>query len=62
MDIPAISMSLSTAKVQQQAGISVMKMAMNSSKANVEAFSEMVKKAMENSVQPHLGNKIDISG
>lgn len=67
MDIAALSMGLSQMKVAQQAGISVMKMAMDIAKGQtidlvsmLEASSAVNTKAMENSVTPHLGGTIDI--
>ena len=56
MDIAAMSTVMSQMKVQQEASISVMKMAMDTAKQNT---SDMVK-TMEMSVSPHLGGNIDI--
>lgn len=64
MDIAAISMMLSQTKIQQQAGISVMKMAMNTGENQVNELIEMLQKttnALENSVTPYLGRNIDIT-
>lgn len=64
MDIAAMSMNLSQAKISEMAGISVMKMAMDTSKENANAMAEMLSSSsvqvMEKSVTPHLGNTIDI--
>ena len=63
MDIPALSMVLSQGKVQQQAGISVMKMAMGVEATNSNSIATMsndMSKAMESSVCPHKGANIDI--
>ena len=63
MDIAALSMVLNQGKVQQQAGISVMRMAMGVEAGNGDSIATMVNdmsKAMESSVQPHLGAKLDI--
>ena len=56
MDIAAMSTVMSQMKVQQEASISVMKMAMDTAKQNT---SDMVK-TMEMSVSPHLGGNIDM--
>lgn len=56
MDIAALSMGLSQMKVAQQASISVMKMAMETPEAQMD---DLVR-AMEQSVQPHVGTSIDI--
>ena len=55
MDIAAMSIALIQGQVQQQAGISVMKMAMGVAAENSQAVAEMAQ-----SVQPHLGANIDI--
>ena len=70
MDIAALSMGLSQMRVVQQAGISVLKMAMDTAKGqtidlvNMLESSNMVNtdvKIMERSITPHLGANIDIS-
>lgn len=58
MDIGALSMVMSQSRVQQDAGISVMKMAMNTSKETATQMTEMMKSA---AVDPNLGNHIDAS-
>jgi hypothetical protein len=63
MDIAALSMMSSQGKVQQQAGVSIMKMAMNVAQTQGDQLATMVgetAKAMEMSVQPHLGASIDV--
>jgi len=55
MDIAAMSIMLNQGKVQQQAGLSVMKMAMGVAADQSDALA-----AMAASVQPHLGANIDI--
>lgn len=63
MDIAAMSMVLNQGKVQQQAGIAVMKMAMGVEESNGNSLATMsndMSKVMEASVQPHLGAKLDI--
>jgi outer membrane lipoprotein-sorting protein len=56
MDIAALSVVLNQSQVQQEATLSVMKMAMN----NAEDNSATLTKMLEQSVQPHLGSKIDL--
>lgn len=43
MDIGALSMAMSQSKVQQDAGIAVMKMAMNTGKETATQMTEMMK-------------------
>ena len=64
MDIAALSMNLSQMKLAQQASISVMKMAMDTSQAGVTDLLQALEantKIMEQSVNPHIGRSIDIS-
>jgi hypothetical protein len=62
MDIPALSMAMSQASLIQDASLSVTKMAMDTAKVNATNMTEMLgqNKAMEQSVQPHLGGNFDI--
>lgn len=64
MDIAALSMVLNQGQVQQQAGLSVMKMAMGVAETNgnsIESLASETTKAMETFVQPNLGTMIDVS-
>lgn len=64
MDIAALSIGLSQMKVSQQASISIMKMAMDTAKSQAADMAKMLEvntKMMEQSVNPHVGSKIDIS-
>ena len=64
MDIAALSMGMSQMNLHQQASIYVMKMAMDAGKTQMNDMIQMVEqntKMMEQSVNPHLGNNIDIS-
>lgn len=64
MDVVALSMGLSQIKVAQQANISLLKMAMNTSENQAIDLIQMLElstKEMEQSVNPHLGKNIDIS-
>ncbi|MDM5315088.1 YjfB family protein [Fictibacillus sp. b24] len=56
MDIASLSVMLNQSQVQQQANLSIMKMAMNTAEQNSVNFTKM----LEQSVQPHLGSKIDM--
>mgnify|MGYP001109589132 CR=1 FL=1 len=58
MDIPALSMIMSQSRVQESAGIAVMKMAMDTGKENAEQMAEMIKNS---AVDPNLGNHLDVS-
>lgn len=58
--IANISVGMSQMKVQQEAGISVMKMALDQVGDNVLELLQGATKAMELSVQPNLGANIDI--
>jgi hypothetical protein len=65
MDIAALSVVASQGKVQQQAGISVMKMAMNVAQIQGDELATMAgetAKSMEMSVQPYLGASVDVRG
>lgn len=64
MDIAAMSIGLSQAKAQQQASVSVMKLAMDASQAQAEMLNKLAAssgKAIELAVNPNLGSNIDIS-
>lgn len=58
MDIAALSIIMSQSKVQESAGIAVMKMAMDTGKENATQMTEMIKKS---AVDPNLGNHLDVS-
>jgi len=64
MDIALMSMSLNQGKVQQQASLSVMKIAMGNAKQQGEAVKELISssnvKALQQAAQPHLGGNIDL--
>ncbi|WVE38001.1 YjfB family protein [Priestia megaterium] len=64
MDIALMSMSISQGKVQQQASLSVMKMAMGNAKQQGEAVKELISssnvKAIQQAARPHLGGNIDL--
>ena len=56
MDIAALSMGLSQMKLANEVSVSVMKIAMNTSKEQVEGLTNI----MEQSVNPHIGGTLDI--
>lgn len=63
MDIAALSIVLNQNKVQEQVGLSVMKMAMDVATKQVDSLTSLASvaaKAMESSVQPFLGANLDI--
>jgi hypothetical protein len=62
MDIPALSMAMSQASLTQAASLSVMKISMDTAKINAASMTEMLgqNKAIEQSVQPHLGGNFDM--
>lgn len=57
MDIGALSMAISQSKVQEAAGIAVMKMAMNTGKETAAQMTEMLKGA---AMDPNLGQHLDV--
>lgn len=56
MAIAALSVDMNAAKVQQELGISVLKMAMSAETSNVEEALEVVE-----SLDPALGNNLDVT-
>jgi hypothetical protein len=64
MDIAALSNALSQSSVRMDANISLMKKTMDQAEVNGQGMIHMMQessvKAMELSVQPHLGTSIDI--
>lgn len=64
MDIALISMSLSQGQVQQQASMSVMKMAMGNVEQQGAAIQELMSTTnaatIQQATQPHLGGNIDL--
>lgn len=63
MDIAAASIALHQGTIQQQAGLSVMKMAMDAAGRQAVSLATILSastKTMELSVQPYLGANIDI--
>jgi len=57
MDIAALSTTLSTIEVQSQASMAVL----NKSIDNMEVMGDGMRKILESSVTPHLGQNIDVS-
>ncbi|MGP4040705.1 YjfB family protein [Gracilibacillus sp. D59] len=58
MDVAAMSIAMNQAQVKQQASVSLMDKALDQAESQ---SSDMIK-MLESSVQPHLGNNIDIKG
>jgi hypothetical protein len=56
MDIAALSVMMNQSQIQQQTSLSVLKMAMNTAEQNSVDLTKM----LEQNVQPHLGNSIDL--
>ncbi len=56
MDIGALSMIMSQSRVQQSAGIAVMKMAMDTGKENATQMTEMMKNV---AVDTNVGQNLD---
>lgn len=56
MDIAGLSMVMNQSKVMEAASLAVMKMAMNTGKENAQAMTEI----MEKSVNPNVGQHLDI--
>ncbi len=56
--IAAASISLKTCQLQQQAGISVLKMSMDNAQQSAQAITQI----LEQSVNPHLGKYLDVLG
>lgn len=57
MDITALSMVMSQSRVKESAGISVIKMAMDTGKETATQMTEMMKGI---TVEPNLGNHLDV--
>ena len=63
MDIAALSVMMSQGRVQQQAGVSVMKLAMDVASTQGNMMTSLIDetaKSLELSVQPHLGGSVDV--
>nr|WP_295975619.1 YjfB family protein [uncultured Bacillus sp.] len=65
MDIALLSMALNQGQIQQQATISVMKMAMGTAEQQGQALRDLLSTtdaaAIQRAAQPHLGGNIDVS-
>jgi hypothetical protein len=57
MDIASLSIAMNQSKVQQSAGIALMKMAMNNTSENAGQIMEILECV---SCNPNLGNNLDI--
>ncbi len=57
MDIPALSMAMSSANLMNQVGTAVLSKSLD----NAEVMGEGLKKIMETSVNPAVGQNVDYS-
>lgn len=65
MDIAAMSIGMSQAKVQHEVGVSVLKMAMDTAQGNASDMAKIMDELtmnMESVTLPHMGRNIDIRG
>ena len=63
MDIAAMSIAMNLYKVNQQAALSVAKMAMDSAKQAAGSMVDLASQnnaALQNSVTPHIGKNVDV--
>lgn len=58
MDIAALSMAMSQMNVRTEANVSIMKKTIDQAETN----GQDVVKMLEQSVQPHIGSRVDIKG
>ena len=58
MDIAALSMALSQINVRTEANVSIMKKTIDQAEMNGQGVVKM----LEQSVQPHIGSRVDIKG
>ena len=62
MDVAALSMNMSTNKLQSAVGIAMLSKTMDQSEAAGDGLLKMIDaSAMERSVTPHIGANIDLS-
>lgn len=57
MDIAALSTALSMTEVQSQVGVAIL----DNSLENMEVMGDGMRKILESSVTPHLGQNVDVS-
>ena len=57
MDIAALSTTLSMTEVQSQVGVAIL----DNSLENMEVMGDGMRKILESSVTPHLGQNVDVS-
>lgn len=60
MNIPELSMALSSAQVTNQVSIAVLDKALESSETAGAGLISMMDRSMELSVNPHIGGNIDM--
>ncbi len=60
MDIAAVSMALSSARLNSEVGVAVLSKAMDSNESMGEGIVSMIdKQSMEHSVNPNIGSNFD---
>ncbi|MCL2253603.1 MAG: YjfB family protein [Lachnospiraceae bacterium] len=61
MDIPELSMNLSKINLSNALGPALLGKQLDMAEASGEAMADMMSKAMELSVNPHIGGAMDLS-
>lgn len=59
--IPQLSTAMSTAKIQNSVGTSMLKKTMDVTEAGAQSLINMMRSSMEHSVYPSIGGNIDVS-
>ncbi|SES85168.1 Putative motility protein [Natronincola peptidivorans] len=63
MDVAAMSIQLNQMKLHQDAGVAVLKMAMDHAALSTEDMQKLMetsRQTMEQSIDPHLGANLDV--
>ena len=61
IDIPQLSMDLSMSNVQRDLGVAMLSMNLDQAREQGGALADIMRGALENSVNPDVGGNIDIS-
>ncbi len=61
IDIPQLSMDLSMNSVKRDVGVAMLSMSLDDAQAQGGALMDVMRSAMETSVNPDIGGNIDIS-
>lgn len=59
--IPALSIQMASAKVNNQVGTAILAKTLDTAKAGGDAMIDMMRSSMERSVNPAVGGNIDIN-